>query len=191
MRIAPTRIRRIGLSTGRVQSTSRRVPDVLNEVHTVTVSNRIPAREPPQLGRVNPGPNLVPRARHGVRPVSYSVSRGFGWKHPTTGDPRAPAREGRVSFVKELRVIVIDAGDTTQRDFGQRAVRHGQRSRPCHTQALMPNAVAYATGTHSRLSSSASGRSVAGGWGAPGRRNRRAGCVRSCTSRSLAIETCV
>lgn len=73
---------------------------------TSSISNRIPACEPPQLRRVEAGPNLVPRAWQGAKSVSYSVSRGFCGKQPATIGPRAPAREELICIVKELRSIV-------------------------------------------------------------------------------------
>jgi hypothetical protein len=172
-----------------------RIEHIAVNVHVASrESNWISTDEATEVTMVEAGPSLATVTRCRARACGDQDFQGFPRRGADTTSwlaSLALPRARSVLHVKELRLIVTDTGDTKQRDFVRQAVRHGQASRPCHTPELMPDNVAHATGTHSRLSSSASGWSVAGGWGASGRRKRRAGCVRWCTSRSLAIETCV
>ncbi len=65
--------RKLGSVSARIRPRRRRVRHIIVKAHAVRVSNRIPAAKPPQLCRVNAGPNLVPRAWQGAKSVSYDV----------------------------------------------------------------------------------------------------------------------
>ncbi len=81
-------------------------------IEAIAITNRIPAYEPSQMGRVNSVPLLISDTTLSLPRPAPGVSRGFNVRGPTGvfqcmfARPRARC----VLHVKELRVIVPDAG---------------------------------------------------------------------------------